>query len=55
MGSKDLSALKEVTALMDIGCASLKIEGRMKSLHYIATGCEHVPKKLLMNISNRTN
>lgn len=37
MGSKDLSAVKEVTRLIDLGVASLKIEGRMKSLHYIAT------------------
>lgn len=37
MGSKDLSAVKEVTRLIDVGVASLKIEGRMKSLHYIAT------------------
>ncbi|WP_025724537.1 peptidase U32 family protein [Acholeplasma granularum] len=37
MGSKDLSAVKEITRLMDIGVHSLKIEGRMKSLHYIAT------------------
>lgn len=37
MGSKDLSAVKEITRLIDAGVASLKIEGRMKSLHYIAT------------------
>src|SRR5690554_5328890 len=37
MGSTDLSAVKEVTRLIDAGVASLKIEGRMKSLHYIAT------------------
>lgn len=37
MGSKDLSAVKEITKLIDMGVASLKIEGRMKSLHYIAT------------------
>lgn len=37
MGSKDLSAVKEITQLIDMGVASLKIEGRMKSLHYIAT------------------
>src|SRR5690606_33099257 len=29
--------LREVTSLIDMGVASLKIEGRMKSLHYIAT------------------
>lgn len=37
MGSKDLSALHEITKLIDMGVSSLKIEGRMKSLHYIAT------------------
>ena len=37
MSSKDLMALDEVPKLMDIGISSLKIEGRMKSLHYIAT------------------
>lgn len=37
MGSKDLSAVREITRLIDMGVASLKIEGRMKSLHYIAT------------------
>lgn len=37
MSSKDLHAVKEITSLIDIGVSSLKIEGRMKSLHYIAT------------------
>ncbi len=37
MGSKDLSAVQEITQLIDMGVSSLKIEGRMKSLHYIAT------------------
>ncbi len=37
MSSKDLSAVHEITDLIDMGVASLKIEGRMKSLHYIAT------------------
>jgi len=37
MGSKDLSAVHEITQLIDMGVSSLKIEGRMKSLHYIAT------------------
>lgn len=37
MSSKDLHAVKEVTNLLEIGVASLKIEGRMKSLHYVAT------------------
>lgn len=37
MSSKDLCALREVPKLMDAKVDSLKIEGRMKSLHYIAT------------------
>jgi len=37
MSSKDLEAINQITKLIDAGVASLKIEGRMKSLHYIAT------------------
>lgn len=37
MGSKDLEAVREITTLIDIGVNSLKIEGRMKSIHYLAT------------------
>lgn len=37
MSSKDLEALEQIPNLIDSGIASLKIEGRMKSLHYIAT------------------
>lgn len=37
MGSKDLQAISEIPKLIDAGVDSLKIEGRMKSLHYIAT------------------
>lgn len=37
MGSKDLEAVKEITTLIEIGINSLKIEGRMKSIHYLAT------------------
>ncbi len=37
MSSKDLSAVHEIELLMQMGVSSLKIEGRMKSLHYIAT------------------
>lgn len=36
-GSKDLSGLKAVAKMIDIGVDSLKIEGRMKSDYYIAT------------------
>lgn len=37
MSSKDLCAIKAIPQMMDIGVNSFKIEGRMKSLHYIAT------------------
>jgi U32 family peptidase len=37
MSSKDLEALEQIPFLIDANVSSLKIEGRMKSLHYIAT------------------
>ncbi len=37
MGSKDLQTVRYVSKLIDLGVDSLKIEGRMKSIHYIAT------------------
>jgi len=37
IGSKDLEALRAVPELMRLGVKALKIEGRMKSVHYIAT------------------
>jgi len=37
MSSKDLEALEQIPFLIDSNIFSLKIEGRMKSLHYIAT------------------
>ena len=37
IGSKDLSGLSKIFDLIDLGVTSLKIEGRMKSLYYIAT------------------
>lgn len=36
MGSKDLNAYKQIFSLIEFGVSSLKIEGRMKSLFYIA-------------------
>ena len=35
--SKDLCLINHLPALMDAGVASLKIEGRMKSIYYVAT------------------
>lgn len=37
MSSKDLEATEYIHSLLDLNVASLKIEGRMKSIHYIAT------------------
>ncbi len=37
MGSKDLCAISYIPSLIDMKMNSFKIEGRMKSLHYIAT------------------
>lgn len=36
MGSKDLMALDRLSALADLGVSSFKIEGRMKSVSYLA-------------------
>lgn len=37
MSPKDLKLIESIPTMMDIGIDSLKIEGRMKSIHYIAT------------------
>lgn len=37
MGSKDLCMLENIPDLIDVGIDSFKIEGRMKSIHYVAT------------------
>ena len=37
MSPKDLKLIESIPKMMDIGIDSLKIEGRMKSMHYIAT------------------
>jgi len=37
MSSKDLQTVEQISDLINIGVDSLKIEGRMKSIHYIAT------------------
>ena len=36
LGSKDLMSAKHIKSLMEIGVSSLKIEGRMKSVNYLA-------------------
>ncbi|AOZ91852.1 peptidase U32 family protein [Paenibacillus crassostreae] len=37
MGSKDLCMLDSIPELIEVGIDSFKVEGRMKSLHYVAT------------------
>ena len=37
MSPKDLNLLKSIPDMIELGIDSLKIEGRMKSIHYIAT------------------
>jgi putative protease len=37
MSSKDLQAVEHIKDMISIGVDSLKIEGRMKSIHYVAT------------------
>ncbi|MCR1797010.1 peptidase U32 family protein [Staphylococcus warneri] len=37
MSPKDLKLIESIPQMMDLGVDSLKIEGRMKSIHYIAT------------------
>ncbi|ANS75429.1 protease [Paenibacillus yonginensis] len=37
MGSKDLCMIGNIPDLIDVGVDSFKIEGRMKSIHYVAT------------------
>lgn len=41
MATKDLNASRYIASLIDIGVSSLKVEGRMRSLYYLATviGC----------------
>ncbi|SEC73989.1 U32 family peptidase [Paenibacillus sp. GP183] len=37
MGSKDLSMIEHIADMIESGVDSFKIEGRMKSIHYVAT------------------
>lgn len=37
MGSKDLCMIHHIPELVDVGIDSFKIEGRMKSIHYVAS------------------
>ena len=37
MGSKDLCMIEHIADMIESGVDSFKIEGRMKSIHYVAT------------------
>ncbi len=51
MSSRDLQTVKQISDLIDIDVNSLKIEGRMKSIHYIAT-VVNTYRKLIDDICN---
>ena len=51
IASKDLMSINYIKDLCEIGVESLKIEGRMKSLHYVAT-LAYTYRKLLDDIKN---
>ncbi|MBP5342832.1 U32 family peptidase [bacterium] len=53
IASKDLEALDYIKDLCLMGIDSLKIEGRMKSLHYVAT-LSYTYRKLIDDISSNT-
>ena len=46
MSTKDLSMLRNLPTLIDIGITSFKIEGRMRSIYYIAT-IVHIYRKAI--------
>jgi len=52
MSSKDICHVSNLKALIDIGVASFKVEGRMKSVHYIATICNNYSHALNDYYSN---
>ena len=53
MCSKDLSMIKYIGDMIDIGIKSFKIEGRMRSIYYIATVI-NCYRKLIDSIKNST-
>lgn len=53
MSTKDLSMLKNIPRLIDIGVTSFKIEGRMRSIYYIAT-IVHLYRKVIDQYMNNT-
>ena len=53
MMSKDLNMITEIASLIDDGVNSFKIEGRMRSIYYIATVL-YIYKRVLERIKNKT-
>ncbi len=54
MASKDLTLIKYIPELIDMGVVSFKIEGRMKSIYYIATVVS-VYRKIIDNYIHNRN
>ncbi len=54
MTPKDLNMVKYIESMIDIGIDSFKIEGRMRSIYYIAT-IVNIYKNLINKIVNKTN
>ena len=56
--SKDLNMIDYISSMMDLGVESFKIEGRMKSLYYIATVCNAyrtiIDKKIDGSLDDKT-
>lgn len=53
--SKDLSMLKHIPEMIDMGISSFKIEGRMRSIYYIATVVDIYRKVIDEYCSNKEN
>ena len=54
MKTKDLCMVDHIKELMELGVSSLKIEGRMRSIHYIGT-VVNLYRKLIDNLFNDEN
>lgn len=50
---KDLNMVQNIQSMIDIGVNSFKIEGRMRSIYYIATVL-HIYKKIIEKIDTKT-
>ncbi|MBQ0045831.1 MAG: U32 family peptidase [Mycoplasma sp.] len=55
MSTKDICHVCHLSKLIEAGIASFKVEGRMKSLHYIATICNNYSHALKDYYANRLN